>query len=31
MFELTDDEYERFIELDIDGSHWSTIDINWSS
>jgi hypothetical protein len=28
MFELTDDEYERFIELDIDGSHWSTIDIN---
>jgi hypothetical protein len=31
MFELTDDEYERFIELGIDGNHWSSIDINWSS
>jgi hypothetical protein len=28
MFELTDEEYERLIELDIDGNHWSTIDIN---
>jgi hypothetical protein len=28
MFELTNDEYDRFIELEIDWSHWSTIDVD---